>query len=64
MCIDQLKSDLLMHYFIGDIYDQKVIKELSRTYGVSVKYIMKKCNEFNITNERLEGGFHSGKGNE
>ena len=42
MCIDQLKSDLLMHYFIGDIYDKKVIKEMSRTYGVSVKYIMKK----------------------
>ena len=43
---------------------RKLLKNCQRTYGVSVKYIMKKCNEFNITNERLEGGFHSGKGNE
>lgn len=54
--VEQLRSDLLFHYYSSDIFDKKVINSLIKQYGVSRKYIMKMIEEFNQIELRLNGG--------
>lgn len=54
--VEQLRSDLLFHYYSSDIFDKKVMNSLIKQYGVSRKYIMKMIEEFNQIELRLNGG--------
>ena len=54
--VDQLRSDLLFHYYSSDIFDKKVLNSLMKQYGVSRKYIMNMIEEFNQIERRLNGG--------
>lgn len=54
--VEQLRSDLLFHYYSSDIFDKKVINSIMKQYGVSRKYIMKMIEEFNQIELKLNGG--------
>lgn len=54
--VNQLRSELLFHYYSSDIFDKKVMNSIMKQYGVSRKYIMKMIEEFNQIEIRLNGG--------
>lgn len=54
--VNQLRSELLFHYYSSDIFDKKVMNSIMKQYGISRKYIMKMIEEFNQIEIRLNGG--------
>lgn len=54
--MEELRSEVLLHYYLGDIYDKKVMNNIIKQYGVSRKYIINLIDEFNKIEERLKGG--------
>lgn len=54
--VNPLKSSVLLHFYIGDIMDRKIINHLSKQYGVSKKYIIDMVDEINDVESKLRKG--------